>query len=309
MTTKTLLKLLCTFIPAVVIYGQTDCSTEYNEVDGLVIMEAEDTKSDYDLWVLKTDVEDYKGSGHLEFTGNTTSNGSPKSPLAYTFKINQGGLYRLIIRSRKRISEGDTSDKSNDSYVRVDGDYGESPDAGDNHQDDARLEDLQKDTKLFGGNTDSWGTSFNLDLGGETNKRIPIYDFKAGETYTFVMSGRSKQYNVDRIVFFKIDQYGTNNREAIYQLDDTDCAGTLGIYELQYDESGSYLQVLANPVKENQLHIKQHQQSTIKIISLAGMVVKEVKAIQENLTIDITTLSPGIYLVTSDLGVDRFIKL
>ena len=199
----------------------------YEEQNGLVIMEAENTTSDYDQWILKTDVVGYKGSGHLEFTGNSTTNGPPRSPLTYTFKINQGGMYQLMIRGRKRITPPDESDKSNDCYVRVAGDYDASPDAGDNHQDDAPKNALTSDTKIFGGNENSWGWAQQLDLGGHNNKRWPKYIFKAGETYTLTMSGRSKQFNVDRIIFYRLDDYSTNNaRSAQDALEETTCSPT-----------------------------------------------------------------------------------
>ena len=41
----------------------------------------------------------------------------------------------------------------------------------------------------------------NLDPGGDTNKRNAVYDFKAGETYKLVVSGRSKFFRINRIVF------------------------------------------------------------------------------------------------------------
>ena len=174
---------------------------EYTEVDGLVIMEAENTQSDYDLWIKKTDVDEYTGSGHLEFTGNGITNGPPKSPLTYTFTINKPGYYRLTIRARKRL-ETDRTDLSNDGYVRMEGDFGEGPNAGNNHKDDAPLELLKEDLKMFGGNANNWGWARELDAGGHDNKRNPIYDFKAGETYTLTISGRSKNWNIDRIVLY-----------------------------------------------------------------------------------------------------------
>jgi len=57
----------------------------FNEQGGIVIIEAENTKSDLGFWESKQSVSDYKGSGHLEFTGNTTSNGPATSPISYKF--------------------------------------------------------------------------------------------------------------------------------------------------------------------------------------------------------------------------------
>jgi hypothetical protein len=40
-----------------------------------------------------------------------------------------------------------------------------------------------------------------LDPGGKNNKRKALYNFKAGRTYTLVVSGRSNSFRLDRIVF------------------------------------------------------------------------------------------------------------
>lgn len=180
----------------------------YAEQNGLVIMEIENTDSDYGLWQLNTFLEGYRGKGHLEFTGNNQSSGPPGSPLDFTFKINEGGIYRLTFRAHKRL-DGAEPDKSNDAYVRVKGDYGAHPNAGDNHQDPAQLWDLQRSVKLFGGSANGFGYTATLDLGGEGNKRQPLYEFKSGETYRLTVSGRSQNFNVDRIIFHKLSQYSS----------------------------------------------------------------------------------------------------
>ncbi len=172
----------------------------YCEVNGVVMFEAENTTSALDKWIKKTDNPGFTGSGHIEFTGNTPSGGPATSPLKYTFKITQSGEYRLFIRSRKRL-DGQLFDKSNDGYVRVEGDYTASATASNVHNGNAMLDLLKKNTKFFGGPATGWGWAMQLDAGGEDNKRNAVYTFKAGETYTLVLSGRSINWNVDRIVF------------------------------------------------------------------------------------------------------------
>ncbi|MFN3166712.1 MAG: hypothetical protein ACE37H_06570 [Phycisphaeraceae bacterium] len=170
------------------------------EADGVVVIEAESTASKPGKWTGKTDIEGYTGKGHIEYTGNKPAGGQADSPMVYYFKINKAGTYRLHLRAHKRL-EGEASDKCNDAYVRVVGDYGATDKAGDKHNDDARLEDLKKDTKCFGGLAKGWGWAETLDLGGHQNKRMPRYVFKAGETYALVISGRSQRFNIDRVVF------------------------------------------------------------------------------------------------------------
>lgn len=170
------------------------------ESDGVVVIEAESSSSKPGKWAGKTDIEGFTGKGHIEYTGNKPAGGPVGSTLVYFFKIEKAGTYTLHLRAHKRL-EGEKPDKCNDAYVRVEGKYNASKEAGDKHGDDARLETLRKDTKLFGGSDKGWGWAETLDLGGHNNKRNPKYVFKAGETYALGVSGRSQRFNIDRIVF------------------------------------------------------------------------------------------------------------
>ena len=187
--------------------GPTDV---YQESGGIVVMEAERTPSSLgtgtDRWdIYEPGATNYvsgaTNDAHIEFQGNGSNGGSPKTPLTYTFKIHEGGYYHLHLRARARL-DGADSDKNNDCYVRVNGDsYGPGPNAGNDHQDDATLSLLTSDTKMYGASPTTWGWANELDAGGSTNKRYPVYDFQAGGTYTLTLSGRSIKYNIDRIVF------------------------------------------------------------------------------------------------------------
>ena len=159
------------------------------ERKGIVAIEAESTKSRLGDWKKKTDVKGYTGDCHLEFTGNKPENGPAKSPLKYSFKISKPGKYQLTLRARKHL-ESKRQDISNDCYVALKGDFesgGKAP-----------LKTLRADTKMFGGKADGWGWTQNLD---SNHKKFPaIYKLKAGETYELTISGRSKNFNIDRIL-------------------------------------------------------------------------------------------------------------
>lgn len=198
----------------------------YEEVGGVVIIEAENRTADLGEWNIETTElnNSFTGSGYLEFTGNSTTNGPVNSPIEYQFKINEPGTYELHLRCARETVDGRT-DVANDCYVRVDGDYEEGSD-GSNQ---APLETLMSDTKFFGGNDKSftWADGNKLDLGGENNKRSALYDFKAGETYTLVVSGRSQLFKLDRIMFRKTsvnesDAESLDNAETFAD----DCGGT-----------------------------------------------------------------------------------
>ncbi|TWU57091.1 Dockerin type I repeat protein [Rubripirellula tenax] len=186
--------------------GESAASTSgvYNEANGLVVMEMENTPSDLGLWQEQTQLSNYTGDSYFQFLGNNYQSGPANSPLEYRFRINTPGLYYLHLRSAKENSADPTrTDISNDAYVRVDGDYNAGPGPHGSHGNNASLSLLQSNTKFFGGalNSFKWDSGNQLDPGGDTNKRVAVYDFKAGEEYTLVVSGRSKFYSIDRIVF------------------------------------------------------------------------------------------------------------
>ncbi|MFC7339235.1 hypothetical protein ACFQY0_18725 [Haloferula chungangensis] len=163
----------------------------FEEKRGLVVMEAESTASRLGDWEKKTDVKDFAGECHLEFTGNRTEGGPPESALKYEFKISKDGVYTLMIRARKQL-ESKREDVSNDCYVALKGDFesgGETP-----------IKTLKNDTKIYGGDADGWGWAMMLDEGHK--KFPPVYSLKAGETYELTIHGRSKNFNIDQIVLY-----------------------------------------------------------------------------------------------------------
>ncbi|MGJ8677950.1 MAG: LamG domain-containing protein [Akkermansiaceae bacterium] len=188
-----------------VINGLTSCEESVrSEVNGVVVIEMENTDDDLGNWLNKTDPlsNAFSGEGYLEFNGNRITTGNPNSPIAYQFKINEGGIYYLHQRCA-RVTSGEREDVSNDCFVRVEGDF--TAVSGNRN---APLVMLQRDTKFFGGNhlefvwTPS-GSRLEDETEDELGKKVPIYNFKAGETYTLVVSGRSKAFKIDRMVFRK----------------------------------------------------------------------------------------------------------
>lgn len=165
-------------------------SPTFNENDGLVVIEAESTTSSLRKWKKKTDVKDFKGESHLEFTGNKPESGPAHSPLKYTFKINKSGNYKLVLRAHKRLIS-DRQDICNDCFVSLKGDFKSG--------NKTPLDILKEDTKMFGGSATKWAYATKLDA--KHKKYDPVYAFKKGETYTITISGRSKNFNLDRFMF------------------------------------------------------------------------------------------------------------
>lgn len=195
------------------VYGiALQAKTVHRETNGVVAIELEETESPLGLWELKQTklANTFSGDGYLEFTGNRPTSGPAQSPLEYEFTIHKAGLYYLHLRCAKEvltIKGQKRTDVANDCYFRVEGDFGAGPNPGDKHGKDAPLSLLKSDTKFFGGaaNKFEWASGNRFDPGGHTNKRVAVYDFKAGETYKLVMSGRSQFFKVDRLVFRHTD--------------------------------------------------------------------------------------------------------
>lgn len=182
----------------------TQPDSYYLEDHGLVAIEAENTSSKLDKWERKTEPLQSRhfGEGYLEFTGNNPKSGPAKSPLTYSFKITNGGLYRIHLHCARETIDG-RKDIANDCYVRLKGDFGPGPKPGNAHGNDAPLALLKKDTKFYGGDDKKfvWASGKRLDPGGHNNKRNAVYHLKAGEIYTLTVSGRSQKFKLDRILF------------------------------------------------------------------------------------------------------------
>ena len=177
----------------------------YIEANGIVMMEAENTESSLGLWK-RANISGSSGAGNIEFTGNTPlGTGSDRSPLIYKFKITNAGDYALLVNGRRsdKFTDG-RKDIGNDCYVRVEGDF--APGAGGTD-----MKYLKQDEKMFigrGGYVDATGTfdwrwGEKLDIEGLSSQPKPIYNFKAGETYTLIVSGRSTFFCLDRILLVK----------------------------------------------------------------------------------------------------------
>ena len=131
---------------------------------------------------------------HLEFTGNNEASGPATSPLDYVFTAPSTGEYKLLMRLYQRL-EGAESDRSNDVYIRMAGNFTSATDK-------YITADLQTDMKFFGRGIDQWGGVYSGEGGQANNKSAVLYNLIEGEEYTFTMSGRSQRANIDYILLY-----------------------------------------------------------------------------------------------------------
>ena len=158
----------------------------------LIVIEAESTSSSLWEWKKETSRTGFSGNGYIHFTGNNEVNGPPNSPLRYSFKADKTGQYTLMMR----IQQSNTAsrwDLWNDAYVRLEWDF--TPGSGA-----PSLNDLKTDTKFYA-NGSNWGWNGWAPLDRHEKKWQANYNLKAGQTYTLTISGRSKGFKIDRIVF------------------------------------------------------------------------------------------------------------
>ncbi|MEE1674759.1 DUF5060 domain-containing protein [Agarivorans aestuarii] len=170
-------------------------NTQYIEQNGLIVIEAENTLSSLGEWQGKSELAGYTGASYLEFNGNSYISGPVNSPLEYSFTAAQTGTYHLHMYVARETIDNRT-DVANDGYVRLDGNYDAVSGEGN-----ATKAILSSDTKFYGGadNKFVWASGKRLDKNHA--KHNAIYNLKAGEEYSFTLSGRSKFFKVDRIVF------------------------------------------------------------------------------------------------------------
>lgn len=192
-----------TFIDTSVAPIDNKCAV-FLEENGLLIMEAENTKSDFGNWIYETTISGYRGTGYLRYVGPF----SGSSPLTYTFKIQNDGIYRLMLRSSKPNDVA--QDANNDCFVKVEGDFvAGAMDAclTNSHRNSTNTNTLKENTKFFG--TGGKGVFNNpagqLDL--HSVKPWATYNFKAGQSYTLTITGRSSQFSIDRILIVDLTKY------------------------------------------------------------------------------------------------------
>jgi len=292
-----LLLVFSIFCSSYFIYAQNNPVRD--EVNGIVIIEAENTSSELGEWNnIMTNIDNFTGTGYIEFDGNSPINGNPNSPLTYQFKINEAGLYFLHLRCAREtltINGEVRTDVANDCYVRVEGDYQEGASVGDNHGDDAPLETLMNDTKFFGGNNLAfvWASGNRLDLGGEVNKRVAAYNFKENETYTLVVSGRSQFFKIDRFLFRK-ETVNSNTAQSLtieetFVEDQNDLSREDSIFDKES------IVIRPNPTSDLLTIESTIELKKIQLFTLQGKKLNKT-TVRDN-SIDLSNLASGSYIL------------
>lgn len=184
---------------------------ETTVADDFIAIEADATNSELGKWVVRKPgspgYDAIQGSldpinnSYIEYTGSTLAGlgvAAGTDALVYKFTPKTTGKYRLTGRMAQRLTptEGGTKaawDQCNDIYVKLEGDFTSG--------NGAPLSILTSWTKLYGRGKDQWGAFIQADVNHQ--KYQMIYNLKAGEEYTFSISGRSQRCCIDYFVFSK----------------------------------------------------------------------------------------------------------
>lgn len=152
----------------------------FDERGGLVVVEVESEPPETP-WIEETFITGFTGTSYYRMDGNTDQGGTPVGRMSYFIRINDPGVYKLIMHSYK---PDDDESRSNDCYTRMVGHSG--------YQGDDTKTYLPGPTRQW-----SWDT---MHEPGQVQLE-PTYTLGAG-VHEFQISGRSRDFHIDRFVLF-----------------------------------------------------------------------------------------------------------
>ena len=299
--------------PSTASYSETldDCDgANYQDVDGLVVIEAENLDISGTNWNITTNYGDFTGSGMLTWLGNNNYSSPGNGLISTTIKINTPGTYRF--RWRNRIGNGTNSTEHNDSWLRF-------PDASDFYAEKNGNRIYPKGSGQSpnpnGAGSDGW---FKVYLSGTTdwtwstrtsdNDAHNIFvEFDTAGIYTMEISGRSQFHLIDRTTLSNnaSDPLNLNNPETV-------CAeGSLSVNNPLPNLEKASISLFPNPVEDliNLTINRDTWSRTVSIYDFKGTRILETELNQNNRAIDVSQLSSGFYfLKTNESESKSFIK-
>ncbi len=170
-------------------HAVADTNQVYLEQGGYVHFEAEDA-STVGSWDVNTALNDYTGSGYLEWTGPDyfSENNAGNGIITYHFRVETAGNYEL--RWRSRIAKGESNTESNDTWVRF-----------STGNDVAGEEPLSGWTKVYMGEFGIWSWSART----VDHVANPVRQYFSQGDHTLEISGRSYGHAIDRIALYRYD--------------------------------------------------------------------------------------------------------
>lgn len=169
----------------------------YLEENGIVLFDVENEEA-VGGWELKTDIEDYEGSGYFEWTAPSafSQSSAGRGNITYHFRIQTPGNYQ--IRWRNYIAMGESNTEHNDSWVRL----ATGEDIADQHPLEGNW------TKIYMNTFGNWSWSSNT----VDHERLPIRQYFSQGDHTLEISGRSMGHAIDRIAVYRYADVNYNSQ-------------------------------------------------------------------------------------------------
>ena len=188
-----------------VLYAYADavasCSADYEESNGLVVIEAENI----DLvagWSVENGSSGYTGTGYINWTGGEYFSTPGNGTITATIQINTPGTY--LFEWRSKIGAGSSATDNNDTWVRFNDASEYYAVRGGNVIYPQGSGQTPTVNGAGGGNWFKvYTNSIPWSWQTRTNDNLPydIYvDFDSPGVYTMEISGRSENHFIDRIV-------------------------------------------------------------------------------------------------------------
>lgn len=202
--------LICALIlssSAVLADSLVGSSATYEEINGMVVIEAESAALQGD-WI-------YESKNPKDFTGEGFVKSGENGILSYSIKINQPGVYRLIARTTRTNEIGD---RGNDSYILFEGPDVRAYGFGnwyDEITDGGGMEGITKDVKLYDlytengwwkmsthTNDDEWSWQATNASEAQGLWKFFHFDIEKPGLYTLKLKQRSSGHKIDRFHIF-----------------------------------------------------------------------------------------------------------
>lgn len=181
-------------------------AADYQERNGLVVIEAENFTGETGNWVKETSSQPFTGTSYIRWNGSNNFSTPGVGVINATFTIQNPGEYRVQIRNK--VGHGSNTTESNDTWLKFPGVndfYGRSG----THKVYPKGSGLTPNPE--GASKNGWlkmychGTT-NWSWNSKTNDNdpYPVYvNFATAGEYTISLSGRSQHHCVDRIVLHR----------------------------------------------------------------------------------------------------------
>ena len=196
----------------------------FAEENGLIVIEMESADDIPTDWANETIESGFTGSSYLRYNGNNNFNNTGIDQMEYLILISNPGLYRF--RWRNLIAEGTSTTDANDSWLKIEAHafYGQKGNdsivcpKGYDPDSNACPTNLDGDGNVTpnGSGNNGWFKIYRSGPGDwvwstntSDNDAHQIYArFNTGGLFSILVSGRSAEHAIDRLVLYRDDYMG-----------------------------------------------------------------------------------------------------